>query len=655
MQRIKRVEQYVRDLSKQCGKSEKLGVTAEMTAEALHIWRNDASRDLNSLVKEGILEKTGTYPVRFYLKAEPGVQSYSANRDLDPFVRIIGYNGSLKSQIRTAKAAASYPPCGLNTFIVGESGVGKTMLAEEIWYYVCKLRKDSSVPFIAYNCAEHTDNPQLLLSHLFGHVKGAFTGADKDKVGIVELANGGILLLDEIHRLPMTGQEMLFTVMDKGILSPLGSVQKKQVNLMIIGATTEKIDSAVLDTFKRRMPILIKIPRLSERPLKERLDLVTLFFMEESRKLSMPIYIEREVIKYLTAFESKTNIGDLKNEVQICCAKGYLRYIEQNEEDAAEYISIVRKDVSRKIVMEQSKESNVEAFISDRIHGEYVLITEQEIEMNPEKDRNYGPGRIEEEPEKTALMEQSGLVSPNIWKLAQQIVEKAEIELASSYDSGTVNSIALWLEQIRSYAHQGGIAENSLSMDVSLDLQNEKERTFIISIMSMIEEVLGTGLVEDEIFLLTVLLRQHSHNKYEKVGGVSYGFILASEDRDKITTMAKYINEIFNMKIVYPVYYSEKEEETLEELISVVRKMEAVKGAIILTDDKEFSRKRKYIQKQTKVSCYIMTKINRNLVMEMAKTIMVSGASQEVDSIFSSVKWKDSVETFMGMFKVKKD
>ena len=280
MQRIQKVEQYVREFSGQSKEKMQLGVTAEMTAEALQIWRNDASRDLNRLVKEGVLEKTNTYPVRFCLKKDPAPFYFAADDEMEPFVRIVGYDGSLRGQIRTAKAAASYPPFGLNTFIVGESGVGKTMLAEEIWKYVCAFRKDKSVPFITYNCAEHTDNPQLLLSHLFGHVKGAFTGADRDKEGIVALSNGGILFLDEIHRLPMTGQEMLFTVMDKGIFRPLGSVKTKQANLMIIGATTEKIDSALLDTFKRRMPIIIKIPSLGERSLKERLDLVTLFFHE---------------------------------------------------------------------------------------------------------------------------------------------------------------------------------------------------------------------------------------------------------------------------------------------------------------------------------------------------------------------------------------
>lgn len=652
MQRIQKVEQYVREFSGQSKEKMQLGVTAEMTAEALQIWRNDASRDLNRLVKEGVLEKTNTYPVRFCLKKNPAPFYFAADDEMEPFVRIVGYDGSLRGQIRTAKAAASYPPFGLNTFIVGESGVGKTMLAEEIWKYVCAFRKDKSVPFITYNCAEHTDNPQLLLSHLFGHVKGAFTGADRDKEGIVALSNGGILFLDEIHRLPMTGQEMLFTVMDKGIFRPLGSVKTKQANLMIIGATTEKIDSALLDTFKRRMPIIIKIPSLGERSLKERLDLVTLFFMKESQKLSMPIWVEKEAIRYLTAFESKTNIGDLKNEVQICCAKGYLRFIEQ-ENTGTDAITIIKKDVSRKIVVEQRKAANVDAFVDAHIQGEYVLITGEDVQLNPVK--TYSADEKQERQDAAMPEDSLGLVSLNSWKMAEWLVEKAEIELDSIYDSNTVNSLAVWLEQIHLLAQQGEVGGNSLfhklSADVGLSPQSGKERNFLTEIMPIMEERFGTRLMEEESFFLLMLLRQHSRNKYEKVDGVPYILVLASKDRENNALIAKYINEVFNMKLIYPVYYNEKEKESIEDVISVIKMMTQIKGAIILTEDRDFLKKKKYIQKQTNVSCYIMTKINVNLIIEMAKAIMVADRSQGMDSIIGSVKRKEYVDMLMGVFK----
>ena len=100
-----------------------------------------------------------------------------------------------------------------------------------------------------------------------------------DKPGLVELADEGILFLDEIHRLPADGQEMLFLLMDKGIYRRLGETEvHRKASLMIIGATTENLDTSLLKTFLRRMPVVIKMPPLSERSLIERLQLIGQFF-----------------------------------------------------------------------------------------------------------------------------------------------------------------------------------------------------------------------------------------------------------------------------------------------------------------------------------------------------------------------------------------
>ena len=82
----------------------------------------------------------------------------------------------------------------------------ETLNIEEQEVVVGNNKENKDYPFVTFNCADYFNNPQLLLSQLFGHVKGAFTGADTDKIGLVEKANGGILFLDEVHRLPPDGQ-----------------------------------------------------------------------------------------------------------------------------------------------------------------------------------------------------------------------------------------------------------------------------------------------------------------------------------------------------------------------------------------------------------------------------------------------------------------
>lgn len=174
-------------------------------AEELGIWQQEASAIVGRLVKEGILKQRGKSPIRFYL----GTEEQKAGKNRPPFSGIIGSQGSLSMQIQMARAAVCYPPDGLHMLILGATGVGKTMLAREIWRYAVEQRK-KEMPFITLNCAEYADNPQLLLSQLFGHEKGAFTGAIEKKTGLIDQADGGILFLDEIHRLGLPGRKFCF-------------------------------------------------------------------------------------------------------------------------------------------------------------------------------------------------------------------------------------------------------------------------------------------------------------------------------------------------------------------------------------------------------------------------------------------------------------
>lgn len=108
-------------------------------------------------------------------------------------------------------------------------------------YAIASKVKPSNAPFVTLNCADYSDNPQLLLAQIFGSKKGSYTGAEKDKEGLLKVSNGGILFLDEVHRLSHQGQEMLFTYIDNGIYRELGSVSNVEgVKVQIIAATTEE-------------------------------------------------------------------------------------------------------------------------------------------------------------------------------------------------------------------------------------------------------------------------------------------------------------------------------------------------------------------------------------------------------------------------------
>jgi transcriptional regulator with AAA-type ATPase domain/transcriptional regulatory protein LevR len=261
----------------------------------------------------------------------------------DPFENLVGHDGSLASSITQSKSAILYPPFGLATLIIGESGVGKTQFAECMYNFARQQKViANTMPFIVFNCADYSDNPQLLLSLLYGYKKGAFTGADYDTEGLVENADNGILFLDEIHRLPPKGQEILFSILDRGRFRRLGETKdERKVKIMFIGATTENIESSLLLSFRRRIPMIISIPSLHERTCIEKVEIIYDFFQQECNRINVKIFVESKVIEILTLKRFNGNIGQLKSTIQVICARAFMKNIGKEQE----IISIGYEDI----------------------------------------------------------------------------------------------------------------------------------------------------------------------------------------------------------------------------------------------------------------------------------------------------------------------
>ncbi|WP_196601889.1 sigma 54-interacting transcriptional regulator [Pectinatus frisingensis] len=251
------------------------------------------------------------------------------------FSKLIGYDGSLLKNIKQGQAAILYPPLGLPTLIVGESGTGKTLFAEYMYKYAVdqKVLKENA-PFMLFNCADYSDNPQLLVSILYGYKKGAFTGADKDTEGIVEKADNGMLFLDEIHRLPPKGQEMLFSILDRGKFRRMGEVEvERTTHIYFIGATTENIESSLLLTFRRRIPMIIELPTLEDRSLHEKIKLIHGFFQQEANRINYKILVKAKIMEAFVFKKYSGNIGQLKSEIQVTCANAYVDKINNKREE----------------------------------------------------------------------------------------------------------------------------------------------------------------------------------------------------------------------------------------------------------------------------------------------------------------------------------
>lgn len=390
------------------------GASTNEVAEKLKMQRSHVSRILNKNYSNGRLNKLKGKPVIYILK-----ENSNSNKNvltINPinsiyvkFDTIIGGSTSLKKCIHQAKAAMIYPPKGLHTLLLGATGVGKTMFGELMHEFSIEsgvLSSDS--PFITFNCADYANNPQLLISHLFGSKKGAFTGADRDKQGLIDMANGGILFLDEVHRLPPEGQEMLFTLIDKGIYVPLGCTNVKVANnVLIICATTEDINSSLLNTFTRRIPMTISIPSLNERTIEERFQLVCEFFKNESIKIGKEIVVSNNSINALLLYNCIGNIGQLKGDIQLSCANGFLNCISKNKKIIEINFIDLSENVRRGILQYKNNEKEIENLIGI---GNKIKFTPKGIEQHIKNDNYFIPNSLYEDIEKKInLLRENGV------------------------------------------------------------------------------------------------------------------------------------------------------------------------------------------------------------------------------------------------------
>ena len=325
-----KIKMVILNLSKDIVNKGGKGITAQDISEVLGIKRNVISHYLNKMVDEGTVIKTKTRPVYFlYKEVADSLNTNKLDLEEDVFKKLIGSNGSLAEAVEECKSATLYPKNGLPILLTGNSGVGKSFMAKLIYEYAKSksvIKEDAK--FITFNCAEYSNNKELLSSKLFGYVKGAFTGADSESKGIIEEAENGYLFLDEIHRLSPEGQEKLFLLLDKGIFSRVGeNGNVRKSNVRLIFATTEKLDKFLIDTFIRRIPIIINLPNINDRPIDERIELINRFYKEERDILGKNIIIESNVINVLLSMNSIGNVGALKNAIKYSCASSFRKNI----------------------------------------------------------------------------------------------------------------------------------------------------------------------------------------------------------------------------------------------------------------------------------------------------------------------------------------
>lgn len=372
-----KIYQFVVEKSQQIQQlDEAAAVIATEICDHFTIKRNTASKYLNELVEESLLIKINSRPVYFFSrnfvetvldhKLEQDVYAslneLKCKGSVDVFDQVIGRNDSLKETIEQLISAAIYPE-GLPILLHGESGTGKSMLARLVYEYsLAKQILTETAPFIVFNCAQYYNNPELLSSQLFGYKRGAFTGADSDRGGLIEEAEGGILFLDEVHRLSPEGQEKLFILMDQKVFSRVGETDNlRKANVRLIFATTEEVQVNFLPTFLRRIPMICHLPNFAQRTYQERQDLIYLMLKKEASVLQCSLRVSSTVIHLLTHAQHKGNIGEVENVIKRVCAREYSLQRGKNPVD------IRRNSVPEEILLANLDLLNEKKFLNEPV------------------------------------------------------------------------------------------------------------------------------------------------------------------------------------------------------------------------------------------------------------------------------------------------
>lgn len=230
-----------------------------------------------------------------------------------PFNDIIGECEAMSNVYATIKKVA---PTNATVLIFGESGTGKELVARAIH----ESSPCSKAPIVTVNCAAIPES--LVESELFGHEKGAFTGANSTRKGMVEVAESGTLFLDEIGELPLAAQARLLRMLQNGEVRRLGATQSRNINVRIIAATHRNLKQLVEEgIFREDLYFRLKVVELSIPPLRERGEDVVILaqsFLQKtcSRLHNEQLKFSQEAIKKIKDYDWPGNVRELENSIE---------------------------------------------------------------------------------------------------------------------------------------------------------------------------------------------------------------------------------------------------------------------------------------------------------------------------------------------------
>lgn len=664
-----------------------LGFSTEYISSKLNLTRSNVSKELNDLFREEKLVKISGKPVLYltasfitdlvnkdkddhYVIEKEELEQQLFNRvdidnEQDILNSMIGSQGSLKSIVEQLKAATIYPPNGLDILLLGSTGVGKSTLAYSLFLY-SKQQKiiDESASFISFNCADYTDNPQLLLSILFGYTKGAFTGANEEKEGLIKHAENGFLFLDEVHRLPPQGQEMLFQVIDNGVYRKMGQVDFQKINrLKIILATTEDTNSTLLNTFIRRIPVIVTLPDLKDRFPSERMEYILNFFSIESNSTKKDIIIKKEVFEALLSYDAQGNLGQLNVDIKLTCAKAYLQMqhnrigpLEIKFSHLPEHVIqsyLESKNTQKKQIKDYIARLEASTYISYSNLNNHIAIRNSIHELTAASSLNiYSHDskkfdlEFEDElvnqldiiQEEKNLQTIEKIVHPTVYSAINESMNKLNLIL----DPNTIFGLMLHINTLREKIY----AQKNIRYPKTEDLKTRypNEYSIAIQLRNLLNKVLDFYIPEGEITFLTLFLNISINNTNKN----HIGILVLSHGEYIATNMAKLVNNFLSTDHVDALDFplNESSNEFFQKVFKKIQKLDRGKGVLILSDMGSLTLVAELAKEKYNIDVQNISPVSTLMLLEATRKALIpqTTISNLVDSLKESFSIPEPVD-----------
>lgn len=330
------------------------------------------------LIHESAAFSTKLYQVRpkaYSNSGKPELLTIDVEKSSVPLSSILK-EGFVDKHVENFKVTASLKPIydkakligiadRVTALIYGESGTGKEHLAN----YIHEESSRKVQPFIAVNCAAFTD--ELLASQLFGHKRGAFTGANEDRKGFFEEAKGGTIFLDEIGDISPYMQQSLLRVLQENKVLGVGYSKERKVDVRVVAATNKDLPTLCAegkfrwDLYYRLAVTELTLPPLRERKENERKELIDFFLKIKKKafKRSKQLVLDKGVFRVILSYPFPGNVRELENLIEslyvfnterVSLDSLPTRLLERTEEDKMDLASVEKKHISRVLKMTKS-------------------------------------------------------------------------------------------------------------------------------------------------------------------------------------------------------------------------------------------------------------------------------------------------------------